>query len=62
MQKDVQRGGICTFADWLCYYKNLDAAPGLEALEKMMAVYTEKNHLHPERRRQPPGGGGDGGI
>ena len=31
-----------TFADWLRYYNNLDVAPGLEALEKMRAFYTEK--------------------
>ena len=31
-----------TFADWLCYYNNLDVAPGLEALDKMRAFYTEK--------------------
>ena len=38
----VQRKGMCTFADWLRYYNNLDVAPGLEALEKMRAFYTEK--------------------
>ena len=31
-----------TFADWLCYYNNLDVAPGLEALEKMRDFYTGK--------------------
>ena len=31
-----------TFADWLSYYNSLDVAPGLEALEKMRAFYTEK--------------------
>ena len=31
-----------TFADWLCYYNNLDVAPDLEALDKMRAFYTEK--------------------
>ena len=31
-----------TFADWLRYYNNLDVAPGLEALEKMRAFYTDK--------------------
>ena len=31
-----------TFADWLRYYKNLDVAPVLEALEKMRAFHTEK--------------------
>ena len=30
------------FADWLHYYNNLDVAPGLEALERMRAFYTEK--------------------
>ena len=33
---------IRTFADWLRYYNNLDVAPGLEALERMRAFYTEK--------------------
>jgi len=31
-----------TFTDWLHYYNNLDVGPGLEALEKMRAFYTEK--------------------
>lgn len=31
-----------TFADWLRYYNDLDEAPGLEALEKMRAFYTDK--------------------
>ena len=31
-----------TFAEWLRYYNNLDVGPGLEALEKMRAFYTEK--------------------
>ena len=31
-----------TFADWLRYYSNLDVAPGLETLEKMRALYTDK--------------------
>ena len=31
-----------TFADWLCYYNNLNVAPGLEALERTRAFYTEK--------------------
>ena len=30
------------FADWLRYYNNLDVAPGLEALDRMRAFYTEK--------------------
>jgi len=34
--------GIKTFSDWLRYYNNLDVAPGLGALEKMRAFYTEK--------------------
>ncbi|KAL9963464.1 hypothetical protein ACROYT_G026975 [Oculina patagonica] len=34
--------GMRTFADWLRYYNNLDVSPGLEALEKMKAFYTEK--------------------
>ena len=33
---------MCTFADWLRYYNNLDVASGLEALEKMRAFYTDK--------------------
>ena len=37
-----QEQGMLTFADWLRYYNNLDVAPGLEALEKMRAFYTEK--------------------
>ena len=37
-----QEKGMSTFADWLRYYNNLDVAPGLEALEKMRAFYTEK--------------------
>ena len=31
-----------TFKDWVCYYNNLDVAPGLEALEKMKNFYTGK--------------------
>ena len=31
-----------TFSDWLRYHNNLDVAPGLEALERMRAFYTEK--------------------
>jgi len=31
-----------TFADWLWYYNDLDVVPGLEALQKMRAFYTEK--------------------
>jgi len=34
--------GMRTFADWLCYYNNVDVAPGLEALEKMKTFYSEK--------------------
>ena len=33
--------GVQTFTDWLCYYV-LDVVPGLEALEKMRAFYTNK--------------------
>ena len=33
---------MCTFADWLRYYNNLDVTPGLEALERMRAFYTDK--------------------
>ena len=31
-----------TFKDWLCYYNDIDVAPGLEALEKIRAFYTDK--------------------
>ena len=41
-QRLFKEKGMCTFADWLCYYNNLDVAPGLEALEKMRAFYTDK--------------------
>jgi len=34
--------GMKTFADLLRYYNNLNVEPGLEALEKMRAFYTEK--------------------
>ena len=34
--------GMRTFADWLRYYNNLEVAPGLEALERMRAFYTEE--------------------
>ena len=41
-KKIFKEKGMETFADWLRYYNNLDVAPGLEALEKMRAFYTEK--------------------
>ena len=41
-KKIFKERGMQTFADWLRYYNNLDVAPGLEALEKMRAFYTEK--------------------
>ena len=41
-QRLFKEKGMYTFADWLRYYNNLDVAPGLEALEKMRAFYTEK--------------------
>ena len=41
-QRLFKENGMCTFADWLRYYNNLDVAPGLEALEKMRAFYTDK--------------------
>ena len=41
-KKLFRENGMQTFADWLCYYNNLDVAPGLEALEKMRNFYTEK--------------------
>jgi len=34
--------GMRIFADWLCYYNNLDVAPGFKALEKMKSFYTER--------------------
>ena len=40
-QRLFKEKGMCTFADLLRYYNNLDVAPGLEALEKMRAFYTE---------------------
>ena len=41
-QRLFKEKGMRTFADWLRYYNNLDVAPGLEALERMRAFYTEK--------------------
>ena len=41
-QRVFTEKGMRTFADWLRYYNNLDVAPGLEALERMRAFYTEK--------------------
>ena len=41
-RKVFKERGMLTFADWLRYYNNLDVAPGLEALEKMRAFYTER--------------------
>ena len=41
-KKIFKEKGMKTFADWLRHYNNLDVAPGLEALEKMRAFYTEK--------------------
>ena len=41
-QRLFKEKGMCTFADWLRYYNNHDVAPGLEALEKMGAFYTDK--------------------
>ena len=40
-QRLFKEKGMRTFADWLPYYNNLDVAPGLEALERMRAFYTE---------------------
>ncbi|KAK3751014.1 hypothetical protein QZH41_020178 [Actinostola sp. cb2023] len=34
--------GMRTFGDWLRYYNDLDVGPGLEALQRMRAFYTEK--------------------
>ncbi|KAL9953248.1 hypothetical protein ACROYT_G040634 [Oculina patagonica] len=41
-KKLFREKGMRTFADWLRYYNNLDVMPGLEALQKMKAFYTEK--------------------
>ena len=41
-KKLFQEKGMKTFKDWVCYYNNLDVAPGLEALQKMKNFYTEK--------------------
>ena len=41
-KKIFKERGVQIFTDWLHYYNNLDVAPGLEALEKMRAFYTEK--------------------
>ena len=50
-QKDMH-----AFADWLRYYNNLDVGPGLEALEKMRAFYTEKGiYIHKDAVSIPGG-------
>ena len=49
-KRTFAENGMQTFADWLRYYNNLDVAPGLEALEKMRAFYTENGDRHLERR------------
>lgn len=51
-KKNLNRKGLCPqsfrisrvqeFANWLCYYNNLDITPGFEALEKIRALYTDK--------------------
>jgi len=41
-QRLFKEKGMHTFADWPRYYNNLDVAPGLEALERMRAFYSEK--------------------
>ena len=41
-RKVFKEKGMATFGDWLRYYNNLDVAPGLEALEKMRAFYSER--------------------
>lgn len=40
-RKKIKEGATRTFANWLCYYNNLDVAPGLEVLGKMRALYTQ---------------------
>ena len=41
-RKSSKLKGIQTIADWLRYYNDLDVAPGLGALKKMRASYTDK--------------------
>jgi len=41
-KKIFKEKGMQTFTDWLHYYSDLNVAPGLEALEKMRAFYTDK--------------------
>ncbi len=41
-RKLFKEKGMKKFSDWLRYYNNLDVMPGLEALQKMKAFYTEK--------------------
>ena len=41
-RKKNKEGATRTFANWLCYYNNLDVTPGFEALEKIRALYTDK--------------------
>ena len=40
--KVFKENGMKTFADWLRYYNNLDVAPGIQALEKMLDFYQNK--------------------
>ena len=54
-QRPFKENGMCTFADWLRYYNNLDLAPGLEALERMRAFYTEKGIDIPKDAVSIPG-------
>ena len=42
LERLFQEKGMQNFADWLRYYNNLDVVPGMEALEKMRSLYTEK--------------------
>ena len=41
-KKLFEEKGMKTFEDWLRYYNNHDVVPGLEALEKMCAFYSDK--------------------
>ena len=41
-KKLFEEKGMKTFEDWLRYYNNHDVVPGLEALEKMRAFYSDK--------------------
>ena len=54
-KKVLKDQGMQTFVDWLCYYNDLDVAPGLEALENMRVFYKDKGIeiLKDSVRREP---------